>query len=33
MSNPSQKIEAANDAPAGGASDNPLATDVVVGLL
>jgi len=32
MSNPSQKIEAANDAPADGASDNPLATDDVVAL-
>ncbi|MBS0282074.1 MAG: RNA degradosome polyphosphate kinase, partial [Proteobacteria bacterium] len=30
MSNPSQKIEAANDAPAHGASDNPLATEDVV---
>ncbi|MBN9545334.1 MAG: RNA degradosome polyphosphate kinase [Alphaproteobacteria bacterium] len=32
MSNPSQKIEAANDAPIDGASDNPLATDDVVSL-
>jgi len=32
MSNPSQKIEAANDAPAEGASENPLATDDVVAL-
>jgi polyphosphate kinase len=32
MSNPSQKIAAANDAPADGASDNPLATDDVLAL-
>ena len=30
MSNPSQIIEAANDAPADAALDNPLATDDVV---
>ncbi len=32
MSNPSQMIEAANDAPADDASENPLATDDVVAL-
>ena len=32
MSNPSQKIEPANDAPVDGASENPLATDDVVAL-
>src|ERR1700754_4397 len=32
MSNPSQKVEAANDAPVDAASENPLATDDVVAL-
>ena len=32
MSNPSPKIEAANDAPAEAALDNPLPTDDVVAL-